>query len=311
MSAGGHGGTDGRARDAGDAAAPRVVWVPSADGVEIAVHDLGSPGDGSADVLLFSHATGFHGLVWRPMAAHLSRTFHCLAIDLRGHGVSVTPSGASLHWDEMGRDVMAVLDSEVIPPSRRVHGIGHSMGGAALVLAAAGRPQAFRSLWLYEPVVVAPGLLPPTGHPNPMAEGAARRRDTFGSLDDAVANYESKSPLNQLRGDALWSYVEGGFATRPDGQVMLRCTPATEAALFRGASDNASWGVLGELDLPVAVVAGRDDEFGPVTFAPSIVECLPQGRLIERRHLGHFGPLEDPEYMAHDLEGWIEATREE
>jgi pimeloyl-ACP methyl ester carboxylesterase len=277
--------------------------------VQIAVHDLGAPEDPAAEVLVFSHATGFHGRVWQPLAAQLRHRYHCLAVDHRGHGVTETPSDASLAWHHMGRDVMAVLDSGLIPSGRRVHGIGHSMGGAALVLAAAGEPESFRSLWLYEPVIMPPGALPTTQESNPMSDAALRRRETFESLEEARENYGSKPPLNELRSDSLWAYVTGGFSPQAGGGVKLRCAPASEAAVFRGAPSSGAWDVLGDLSVPVAIVAGRHEDFAPVAFAPAIVAALPRGTLIERRHLGHFGPLQDPESIGHDIEAWVEATR--
>jgi hypothetical protein len=55
------------------------------------------------------------------------------------------------------------------------------------------------------------------------------------------------------------------------------------------------------------VVAGRTAEFGPVAFAADVVGALPMGVLIERPHLGHFGPLEDPKEMAQDVAQWVAA----
>jgi len=281
--------------------------IDSTDGVRVAVHDLGGPGDPEAPVLLFSHATGFHGLVWAPMAAGLTHRFRCLAIDYRGHGLSETPPGTSLAWSGMGDDAEAVLRSDLIGPARAVHGVAHSMGGAALVLAAARRPGGVRSLWLYEPVIPAPGLLPQFDAPNPMADAAARRRASFASFDEAVSNYAAKPPLNQLHPDALAAYVRGGFAPRAEGGVTLRCTPAAEAAVFRGAGNSGAWAALEGLDIPVAIAVGRSEEHGPVAFASPALEHLRHGTLLERRHLGHFGPLEDPTGLARDVEAWVTA----
>jgi pimeloyl-ACP methyl ester carboxylesterase len=301
--------------------------IASTGGVQVALHDFGGPDDPAAPVLLFAHATGFHGLVWEPTASALADRYRCLALDLRGHGVSETPEGASLSWRYMGDDVLAVLDSDAIGVQRdgvqrdgvqrEIHGIGHSLGCAALVLAAARRTGLFCSLWLYEPAIVEPRvMIPPdapdsaeAAAPNPMADGALRRRATFGSYDEAIANYAKKAPLNELRADALEAYVRGGFASQPDGSVTLRCAPATEAEVFRGAGNNEAFDALATLDLPVALVAGRPDEFGPVTFVPANLAQLRQGTLVERRHLGHFGPLEDPPGMARDIAAWVEANR--
>jgi pimeloyl-ACP methyl ester carboxylesterase len=279
-------------------------FVTSTDGVRVAVHDLGGPGAPDAPILLFSHATGFHARVWEPMASSLSTQFRCVGIDYRGHGLSELPSDVGLEWSGMADDAEAVLES--IGSSVPMYGIGHSMGGAALVLAAARRPDTFRSLWLYEPVLMPPDRWPtlPSGS-NPMSEAARRRRDRFESVDDALANYASKPPLNQLTADALRAYVDGGFARQPDGSIVLRCRPETEAAVFEQASSSGAWGVLDQLLLPVAIVAGRPDGVGPVEFAPDAAGALPRGTLIRRPHLGHFGPLEEPGEMAQDLAAWI------
>jgi pimeloyl-ACP methyl ester carboxylesterase len=284
---------------------PSHVLIPSSDGVRVAVHDLGGPSDAGAPILLFSHATGFHGRVWEPVAVPLTDRYRCLAVDYRGHGLSETPGDASLAWSRMGDDALAVLASELIAPGRAVHGIAHSMGGAALVLAAARRPGSFRSLWLYEPVIVGPGLLPPAHAPNPMSDGALRRRASFASYDEALANFAAKPPLDQLHPDVLRAYVRGGFAVQADGHVVLRCAPAVEAAVFRGAADSGAWDVLPGLDLPVALATGRRDGFGPASFVAPAFARLHTGSLVERAHLGHFGPLEDPAGTSRDIVAWV------
>ena len=281
--------------------------IDSSDGVRVALHDLGGPGGGATTpVLLFSHATGFHGRVWEPLASLLSDQFRCVSVDLRGHGMSELPPEAGLAWSGMADDVLAALSADRFPIGP-LHGIGHSMGGAALVLAASRRPDVFQSLWLYEPVIVPTGGgLLPEGE-NPMSEGAARRRDRFDSLDQAYENYRSKAPLNQLHPDALRAYVDGGFSPTPDGSVTLRCRPSTEAEVFRQAAASNTWGTVALLEIPVAVVVGRPEEVGPGAFAPAIADALPQGTLIERPRLGHFGPLEDPAAMAEDVSAWVQA----
>ena len=283
--------------------------ISRTDGVRIAVHDLGGPAYANADILLFSHATGLHGRTWEPMASQLTDRYHCFAIDHRGHGLSETPDDASLAWSHMGDDTVAVLDSGLIAPHRVIHGVGHSMGGAALVLAAIHRPLRLRSLWLYEPVIVPPGALPASREPNVMADAAERRRATFDSTDAAAANYASKPPLNELHPAALQSYVMGGFAPQPDGTFRLRCLPATEATVFRGAVDSGAWNAFSTLAMSVAVVAGRPELLGPRAFVPEILQSRPATTFIERPDLGHFGPLEDPVSMARDLAAWVVANR--
>src|SRR5690349_1366209 len=110
-------------------------------GVEIVWHDLG----GSGEPVLLCHATGFHARVWEPVAAHLAAAgFHCYAFDERGHGDSPTPPGRDFSWNHMGDDVLAVLDDIGL---ERAFGVGHSCGGALLLLAEEKVPGTFRSLY--------------------------------------------------------------------------------------------------------------------------------------------------------------------
>lgn len=278
------------------------MLIDSTDGVGVAVHDLGGP-DG-APVLLLVHANGFNAGAWRPFAAALAAAHRVVALDLRGHGVARTPDGLDFAWSGFGDDVVAVLDSGVLPPGP-VHGVGHSLGGAALCMAAARGRGAIRSLWLFEPIAPPPGAMGDGSGENPMAAGAERRRRIFDSLDAAYDNYAAKPPLSAFHPDALRGYVEDGFAPLPDGTVTLRCRPEWEAAIFRMTGGSPAWDALGDIDVPVTVVAGEEEPFGPARWAPDVAARLPKGRLVRHAELGHFGPLEAPDRMADEVATWV------
>jgi pimeloyl-ACP methyl ester carboxylesterase len=262
--------------------------VRTTDGIDLALHELG----GSGRPVLFCHATGFHGAVWGPLAAELGDGVASWAIDFRAHGASVVPPGLPLPWEEVGSDVLAVVDALDLPAGELV-GVGHSMGGAALLLAEQARPGTFAGLWLYEPITPPPAALAPAEGGNRMADGAARRRPSFPSHAEALANYASKPPLHVLRADVLHAYVQHGFRAGEDGAVHLACRPEDEAQIFRGGGLHDAFTHLGEVRCPVVVACGREEP-GPALFAPGVVDALPNGRLERHAALGHFGPLEAP-----------------
>lgn len=266
--------------------------LPTPDGMTLAVHEHG----GSGRPTLFAHATGFHGAVWEPLSVALGDRFDRVALDFRGHGASVVPPGDPLTWDANARDVLTVVD-ELELPHGDVLGVGHSLGGACLLLAEQLRPGTFAGLWLFEPIAPPPGAMPPPGGSNPMADGARRRRATFPSFAEALANFAGKPPLNVMRADALHAYVRHGFVAGDDGSVHLACRPDDEAQVFRGSGGHAAFARLDAVRCPVLVACGGE-HFGPARFAPAVADALPAGRLEVHEHLGHFGPLEAPSSMA-------------
>jgi pimeloyl-ACP methyl ester carboxylesterase len=264
--------------------------VPSTDGVTVALHDLG--GDGPP--LLLCHPTGFLGMTWAPLAAALADVAHCWALDFRGHGDSTSPASLDFSWSGMGDDVLAVVDALGLTDARAA---GHSMGGAALVMAEQRRPGTFARLWVYEPIIFPPVEGVPVGR-NPLAEGARRRRPWFPDRETAYANFSSKPPLDVLDPAALRAYVDHGMRDRPgDGAVELKCAPDVEARVFDGGMGHPTFSRLGEVRCPVTV-AMSGEAVGPAQVAPLIADALPAGRLEAHPDLTHFGPMEDPAGMA-------------
>ena len=275
---------------------PPMRRLRSTDGVEVALHYLGGRSGGRP--LLFVHASGFCAQVFSRLATHVGTTFRCWGVDLRGHGLSKSPDGLDYAWSGFGADVLAAVDGlGLTDEGERPAAVGHSSGGAAVLLAEAERPGTFSSLWCYEPIV----------WPDPdaareraqwLAGGAGRRRDRFPSADEAYANFAAKPPLSALAPAALRAYVDHGFATEADGSVSLRCRPAVEAAVYLKAVEGDRFRRLAEVRCPVVVASGgRSDAITPAV-AQRLVDALPAGRLRVFGNLGHFGPLENPPAVA-------------
>ncbi len=263
--------------------------IPSTDGVELEVHDLG--GDGPP--LLLAHATGFHGRVWEPLAAHLTG-FHRWSIDMRAHGDSDAPEDRPLEWYGFADDVLSVTDALGL---EKPFGVGHSKGAASLLLAEQARPGTFSALYLYEPVVVPEDFVTDRNPDNPLSSGARRRRDTFESFDSAFENYASKPPFNSLHPEVLRVYVDHGFNQNPDGTVSLKCLPENEADVYAHGMSHHAFAALHEVSCPVTIAVGVEDTV-PAVFARQIADALPRGTVASFPELAHFGPLENPSLVA-------------
>lgn len=274
-------------------------FVPSSGGVQVAVHHLG--GSHGRPVVVVAHATGFHGRCYLPIAAELGDRWHTIGFDFRGHG-DTAAVGEPVGWEPFGDDAHAVARSAPAP----MVGFGHSMGGAALLMAAHRDPGLFSCLVLFEPIVFPPPSADPP--PNPLIEAARRRRPAFPSFEAAIENYASKPPLSVFTPESLEAYVHHGFRASGEG-LTLKCDPHYEAATFANSAHHATWFALGAIDVPVLVLSGRAETGRPANIAGTIADRLPRGSYRELSHLDHFGPMSHPHAIAEAIVGF--ATRHE
>ena len=197
--------------------------VESNDGSHVAAYELG----GNGEVLLIAHATGLCGAMYQLLADQLTDRFRVVALDFRGHGDSSRSLDTDYRWNRMAEDVIAVTEHIDAGP---MCGFGHSMGGAALLMAEMRAPSTFRSLFLFEPIIF-PDDFAKLGQ-NVMAEAARRRRAVFESRPEVLYRYAARSPFNRILAGFLAAYVDNGFAEEPDGRVRLKCPPEVEAMVF-------------------------------------------------------------------------------
>ncbi len=270
--------------------------MPSSDHVNLAVHEFG--GDGPP--LLLSHATGFHGYAYLPIADALDQRFTSYALDYRGHGDTPRP-GEDTHeqpvdWSGFGDDALAA--ARFVAPEGGLTAFGHSMGGAALLMAAHRDPHLFDTIVVYEPIVFDPDADRPAGAPqSPQVVGARRRRRSFDSFEAAIDNYRSKLPMNTFDPEVVRLYVAHGFRSAPEG-IRLKCDPEYEARTFESGGLHRTWDLLPDISTRVVVATGIVEDAGASAVARSIADRLPNAMYVETPALNHFGPFVDPGRMA-------------
>ena len=270
--------------------------VSSANNVQLSAYNYLADSHAPVPTILFSHANGFHGRCFDPLIESLVTDYECVSFDLRGHGDSAIGPDWSAAWQGYGDDALAIA-KQISKPTIAV---GHSMGGAALVMAALVEPKLFRALILYEPIIFPDSFrkiaLNRPGA-SPLVEGARRRRKTFASRAEAFANYASKPPMNAFDPRALHAFVDHGFKDVSDF-VELKCAPEHEARNFEMGTIHETWDQLKNLQVPTWVVSGAQQPGQPSGLAPNIAEQIPNSHFVEWQDLGHFGPMQQPERLA-------------
>jgi pimeloyl-ACP methyl ester carboxylesterase len=273
-------------------AQPRSYAIAGPAG-DLAVHDWG--GDGAPTLL--AHPTGFHGLLWAPVAARLVAAGRRVwSFDFRGHGDSAAPEpdGDTYSWGSFATDALAVVDHLGVGGDPAFVACGHSKGAAALLLGEAERAGTYPRIWAYEPIIFPSSAAAPV-EDFPLARSARRRRNEWSSVEEVYDAYASKPPLDVMTPESLRAYVEYGVRDRGDGVLELKCRPEVEARVYTMGPLNGAWDVLPAVQSIVTVACGeRSTDIGP-PLAARIVERLAHGRVEVWVGRGHFGPQEDPD----------------
>jgi pimeloyl-ACP methyl ester carboxylesterase len=224
-------------------------------------------------------------------------------MDARGHGDSARPGGdGAYHWLRFGEDAGAVARvlAEAHGGGRIALGLGHSFGGTALLMAAAAEPQRFASLVLVDPVLPPPpgstafGERPPRGES--LSERAGRRREIFGSREEAGATWAEKPLFAGWDPRAFALYLAEGLRDRPDGQVELKCAAAVESAIFGNAGGLDAWAVAARVATPTLLLWAERGDF-PRSVFESVASRMADAR-IRDVPTGHLVPMERPELVA-------------
>jgi pimeloyl-ACP methyl ester carboxylesterase len=270
--------------------------IPSLDGVSIVMHDFG----GQGSPVLLSHATGFHAHCFDPLAQELSAHHRVMGFDHRGYGDAERIDPSTIEWKMYGNDALAAARHLFAASGeQKIIGVGHSMGGASLLMAAHREPSLFAALIVFEPIVFPP---PPTDAPprpeNPLAGGARKRRSRFSSFDEALENFASKPPMSTFHPAAREAYVRHGFSVTSHGDIELKCLPEHEARTYETGGTSGAWDELPLMTTPVWVVSGAPAPFQPSSFALNVAEQIPHATYVQYDELGHFGPLERPDMLA-------------
>jgi pimeloyl-ACP methyl ester carboxylesterase len=257
----------------------------------------------------FAHANGFNGMTYAPLLSTLADEFHVRAWDARGHGETTLPADPAKHrnWYVYRDDLIAMAEDFAKTTGRKIILAGHSMGGAASVMAAAARPDLVRGLVLIDPVMIPSSaraimrisrLIGMGG--NPLADGAEKRRAIFPDRQTMVERYTGRGAFRTWPRDFVEDYVTGGTKVLEDGQVELLCAPAWEAANFRAQGHNIAKSVR-NLHVPFALLYAEHGSTCRPPFPMLLKRRDPKAHVAQVPGSTHFLPMEFPKLVAEEI----------
>jgi pimeloyl-ACP methyl ester carboxylesterase len=221
--------------------------------------------DGTRPVLLL-HRAGGSSRDWKAQVEAVGRVRRVIAPDLPGHGRS--PGPALTEVVEMAKAVAELIERLEL---RGVVVVGHSMGGAVALELALSWPHLVAGL-----VLVASGA---------RLHVARQLSEAFRSRPDLVQDLAARTLFSPRTPRAL---VEAEIPVLFDAPLDVVLSDLEACHRFDVEPR------LGDLSVPVTVIAGTDDVLTSVRLGRRVVERVPTGRLRVVTGAGHMIPREAP-----------------
>jgi pimeloyl-ACP methyl ester carboxylesterase len=191
----------------------------------------------------------------------LTKQFEVLAIDLPGFGQSEARDDLFAP-QKMGEFIVKAIDAFGLTS---LHAVGLDVGSPSVLFAALARPELFRSLIVGAGATMYPLVV--DGALKSMIEADVLSLNAVEVIGGFVASIRGYVVPSFVRDDYLASYT-GDRLTR--SAALVRAYPKDLAALAPR---------LASIEVPVAIVVGRNDPYGLVRDATLLRDRLPHARL--------------------------------
>lgn len=273
--------------------------------------------DDSPLTVVFCHGYALNLDCWHFQREHYRGRVRAVYYDQRSHGRSGRSPIGNATIDQLGRDLLSVLDA--VAPDGPVVVVGHSMGGMTIVALADEHPELFGDRIVGAALLsTTAGGLDPTRVLLPIAPpwaGAGFHR----GVAALARGHRAVDMVRRIGRDvALVATDQLAFGDPvPESYVgfvdqMLSATPFEVVAEFFpgfGSLDKFhAVGVLGKV--PTAIACGTEDRLTSIGHSRKLHSLIPGSTLLECLGAGHMVILERSDEINGELDKMLDATGE-
>lgn len=242
---------------------------------------------GSGPALVLLHGYPLDHSIWTQQMSDLSQKYQVIIPDLRGFGKSSAPEGI-YHMHSMAEDVVALLNHLQVDKAVIA---GHSMGGYIALAFAMQYPDRLAGL----------GLVCTQSREDDDA-GRTRRYETA----DAVSTQGSKVVAEVMPDKLVYKNPE--LSNRLYGMIM-ETRPVGIIGALKGMAERENMRPnLARIDVPVEIIASREDALIPPERSQEMAEMIPHAHLTVFEECGHMPMMEKPSSVSEVLHNLMQKT---
>lgn len=258
--------------------------------VDDATYHVTKQGSGPPVVLLHGFTSTMH--TWEHVITALKENFTVIAIDLPGHGKTVTPDRS---MEKCCIDIAFILQTFHYP---RVHMVGYSMGGRTALTFAQMYPKMVRSLTLES---ASPGLRTEQERleRKSMDEKLATRikREGIEAFVDFWENIPLFASQKVLEQQVQARVRKERLSQKPSGLAMSLRHMGT-------GKQTSLWHTLQSCAVPIYLLVGAyDDKF--VEINQEMVALFPDAQIDIIEGVGHAVHVEQPEVFVRHIKAFL------
>ncbi|WP_175732672.1 alpha/beta fold hydrolase [Burkholderia ambifaria] len=272
-------------------AAPTSYMVTSKDGVRLSVQESGNP---NGPPLIFIHGLLGSRLNWEAQVQSPElRKYRIITYDLRGHGLSDKPSGATPYHDgrRWADDLEAVIAGS---HARKPVVVGWSLGGAVIsnYLATYGDDNIAGAVYVDGVVELAPGQI----------------------VDHPAVYRDMNSPDLKTHLDGERTFIGLCFNRRPDADIFSRLLANAALASWDMQKEIPTMTVfaaeaLSKTRVPLLFIyGGRDALVDTPTTLARAKALNPRVQSKVYVDAGHAPFIEEPDRFNHDLAEFVRSA---
>jgi pimeloyl-ACP methyl ester carboxylesterase len=289
------------------------VTVVADDGtpLHVEIDDCDSP-----VTVVFCHGYSLNLDCWHFQREHLRGRVRAVYYDQRSHGRSGKSPIGHATVDQLGKDLLTVLDGVV--PDGPVVLVGHSMGGMTIVALAEQHPELFGDRVVGAALIsTTAGGLDPSRILLPMVPAWAGSGAVHRGVAALARGHRAVDGLRRAgRSVALVATDQLAFGDDvPASYVafvdeMLSATPfEVVAEFFPGFSSLDKFEAVGVLSkVPTVVICGTDDKLTSIGHSRKLASRIGGSRLLECEGAGHMVILERSHEVDDELDRVLDAT---